>query len=94
MSIPEIVSVAHAKASLSELLREVACGKVYEVINHSRPEAILMSVEHYKALLEKIEDLEDAVAVLEGELDSGGEPPRDWEKVKTEYRAIHPEADV
>ena len=91
MPIPDIVSVAHAKAHLSELLKEVARGKVYEVINHSHPEAILLSVEQYKALLEKIEDLEDGIAYLEGKLESQGQPTVPWEQVKQEYWAEHPE---
>ena len=92
--IPEIVSVAKAKAHLSELTREAKRGKVFEVINRSQPIAILLGVEEYKALLEEIEDLEDAIAILEGKIESKGEPLVDWEEVKTRYRAQHPKADV
>jgi prevent-host-death family protein len=82
------------KAHLSEVVREAKGGKVFEVINRSQPMAILLSVESYKALLEEIEDLEDAIAILEGKLESGDEPLMDWEEVKARYRAQHPEADV
>jgi prevent-host-death family protein len=92
--IPEVVSIAKAKAHLSKLIREVKEGKVFEVINRSQPMAILLSVEQYNALLEEIEDLEDAIAILEGKLESGDEPLVDWEEVKARYRAQHPEADV
>ena len=89
--IPEIVSIARAKAHLSEIAREVREGKVFEVINRSRPMAIILSVEKYKALLEEIEDLEDAIAILEGKAESEGEPRVPWEQVKAEYWAKHPE---
>lgn len=89
--IPEVVSIAKAKAHLSELVKQAREGKVFEVINRSQPMAILLSVEHYKALLEEIEDLEDAVAILEGKLGSQGEPSIPWEQVKAEYWAEHPE---
>ncbi len=88
--IPEIVSVAKAKAHLSELVKEAKEGKVFEVINRSQPMAILIGVEEYKALLEEIEDLEDAVAILEGKLE-GDETRMPWEQVKAEYWAKHPE---
>jgi len=88
--IPEIVSVARAKAHLSELVKEAREGKVFEVINRSQPMAILLSVEKYKALLEEIEDLEDVIAILEGKLE-GEEPRIPWEQAKAEYWAEHPE---
>lgn len=91
MSIPEIVSVAKAKAHLSQLMKEAQQGKVFEVINRSQPVAILISVEHYKALLEMIEDMEDGIAALEGKLESIGKPNIPWEQVKAEYWAEHTE---
>lgn len=90
MAIPEIVSVAKAKAHLSKLVKEATEGKVFEVINRSQPMAILIGVEHYKALLEEIEELEDAIAILQGKLE-GDEPRIPWEQVKAEYWAEHPE---
>ena len=87
--IPEIISVAKAKAHLSEIVKEAKEGKVFEVINRSQPMAIILSVEKYKALLEEIEDLEDAIAILEGKLESEGKPHIPWEQVKAEYWAGH-----
>ena len=89
--IPEIISVAKAKAHLSEIVKEAKEGKVFEVINRSQPMAIILSVEKYKALLEEIEDLEDAIAILDGKLESKGEPRISWEQLKAEYWAEHPE---
>lgn len=91
MSIPEIVSVAKAKAHLSDLLKAVQRGTLHMVINRSEPIAILMSVEHYKALLERVEDLEDGLAVLEGRLESLGQPTRPFDDVMRGYWAEHPE---
>jgi hypothetical protein len=39
--IPEVVSIAKAKAHLSELVREAKADKVFEVINRSQPMAII-----------------------------------------------------
>jgi len=89
--IPEIVSVAKTKAHLSEIVKQAREGKVFEVINRSQPMAIILSVEKYKALLEEIEDLEDAIAILEGKLESEGKPHIPWGQVKAEYWAEHPE---
>lgn len=94
MAIPEIVSVAKAKAHLSGLLKEARSGKVFEVINRSQAVAIILDVERYRSLLERIEDLEDAVAVLEGRLEDYGQPLVPWEEVVQEYRKAHAEADV
>ena len=82
MTIPEIISVAKAKTHFSELLKKVCQGAVYEVINHSEPMVILMSVERYKALLERLEDQDDGLFVMQGRLE-------DYEKVfKTSYEQI------
>lgn len=94
MPLPEIVSVAKAKAHLSELLKETRNGKVFEIINRSEAVAIVMSVERYRSLLERVEDLEDVLAVLEGRLEDYGQPPVPWEQVVEEYRKAHAEADV
>ena len=94
MPIPEVVSVAKAKAHLSELLKETKGGRVFEIINRSEAVAIVMDVAQYRLLLEKIEDLEDTVAVLEGRLEDHGQPLMPWEQVLEEYRKAHPEADV
>jgi len=88
--IPEVISIAKAKAHLSEVAREAKKGKVFEIINRSQPMAIVLSVEKYKALLEEIEDLEDAMAILEGKLESEAKPQIPWEQVKAEYWAEHP----
>src|SRR4030067_3866471 len=94
MTLPEVVSVARAKAHLSELLKEAKKGKLFEIINRSEAVAIVMDVERYRTLLEKIEALEDPLAVLEGRLEDRGQPLGPWEQVVEEYRKTHPEADV
>lgn len=90
---PDAVKLPWAKAHLSELLKEVAKGKAYEVVGDSGPAANIFDVEQYKALLEQIEDLEDGLAFLQGKLESKGEATLDWEDVKAEYWTSHPEAD-
>ncbi|MBI4498805.1 MAG: type II toxin-antitoxin system prevent-host-death family antitoxin [Chloroflexi bacterium] len=91
MSIPEIVSVAKLKAHLSEILKEVGEGKVYEVINRSEPVAMLLSVERFKALLEKIEDLEDAIFLYQDQLEDYEKACGPRKEVMAKYWAEHPE---
>ncbi|MDP2934910.1 MAG: hypothetical protein Q8O86_00270 [Dehalococcoidia bacterium] len=91
---PEIGGTAHARSHPGELPNELAKGRAYEVVNDSKPAAIILGVERYSALLEQMEDIEDGLAVLEGKLGSKGESLLDWEESKAEFWALHPEADV
>jgi len=59
-----IVSVSDLKARLSALLAQLqAEGVPVYVIQHGKPKAVLVKYEEYEALLEKVEDLEDVVAM-------------------------------
>ncbi len=61
-----IVSVSDLKARLSALLTQLeAEGAPVYVIQHGKPKAVLVKYEEYEALLEKVEDLEDMVAMRE-----------------------------
>ncbi len=91
MLIPEIVSVAKAKAHMSELIKETARGKVFEVINHSAPVAIILSVERYKELLETMEDLQDSLFVLRARLGDYEKACGSYPEVMGPYWAEHPD---
>lgn len=58
------VSVTELKRNFSAILSEAGNDPV-AVLNHNRPEAYLLSAEHYERLLERLDDLEDARLVRE-----------------------------
>lgn len=58
------VSVTELKRNFSTVLSQVDNDPV-AVLNHNKPEAYLLSAAHYKQLLERLEDLEDARLVHE-----------------------------
>ena len=91
MPIPEIVSIAKAKAHLSELAQEAKHGKVFEIISHSEPMAIVLGVERYEALLETLEDLEDGLSVVRGRLEDYEKAYGPYREAMAHYWAQHPE---
>jgi prevent-host-death family protein len=85
MVMPEVVGVREAKAGISQLLGKVQEGQTYEIVKYGKPIAILMGVENYKMLLERVEDLEDILDAKE----AMKEPSRSFEKFASEYEARH-----
>lgn len=59
-----LVPVSEAKGRLSEIVRESADRDVL-LMRHGRPAAVVIAVERYEALLERIEDAEDKLAIHE-----------------------------
>lgn len=60
------VPIAEARAQLSAIIRQAAEGDII-LINHGKPAAVLMSPEHYRALLDELDDLQDRLAVWENQ---------------------------
>ena len=58
------VSVTELKRNYAAVLREAGDTPV-AVLNHNRPEAYLLSAEHYERLINHLEDLEDAARIRE-----------------------------
>ncbi|WP_237164537.1 type II toxin-antitoxin system Phd/YefM family antitoxin [Mycolicibacterium peregrinum] len=56
------VPISEARANLSTLVKQAAEHDII-LINHGRPAAVLMSPEHYRALLDELDDLQDRLAV-------------------------------
>jgi prevent-host-death family protein len=65
----KLIPVSDAKAKLTELVRDSGSEDVI-LLRYGRPAAVLMSTDRFDALMERIEDLEDSLAVAE----SKGEP--------------------
>ena len=60
------VSVTELKRSYLSVLRQAEEeSAAVAVLNNNRPEAYLVPAEEYQRLLERLEDLEDTILVLE-----------------------------
>jgi antitoxin StbD len=60
----QAVSVTELKRHYARVLAEAEDGPVV-VLNNNKPEAYLVPNEAYERLMERLEDLEDALVVLE-----------------------------
>ncbi|ADU65720.1 type II toxin-antitoxin system Phd/YefM family antitoxin [Desulfurispirillum indicum] len=58
------VSVTELKRSYAEILRKAEDFPV-AILNHNRPEAYLLPAAYYERLLERLEDIEDALLIRE-----------------------------
>ncbi|OMC10802.1 hypothetical protein A5735_16780 [Mycolicibacter heraklionensis] len=58
------VPIAEARAQLSAVIKRAADGDIM-LVSHGRPAAVLMSPEHYRALLDELDELQDRLAVWE-----------------------------
>ena len=60
----KIVTVSELKANLARVVAQLeARGVPVYVTRHGKPKAVLVKYEEYEALLEKLDDLEDALAM-------------------------------
>lgn len=64
-------SASQARANFNEVLDQAKTG-VVEIHKHGKPSAVILDAMKYEKLLSYLEDLEDAVAVLEYELNPEG----------------------
>ena len=58
------VPVSEARANLSAVIRQAADHDIV-LMHHGRPAAVLMSPQHYRAMLDELDDLADRLAVHE-----------------------------
>lgn len=68
-----VVQISEARAQLGDLVVEAAEREVY-ILKHGRPAAVLLSVEVFERLQDRMEDLEDEVSVLRSRLEPDLEP--------------------
>lgn len=57
-----LVPISEARARLGELLAEADEQEIY-VLRHGRPAGVLVSIDKFEGLLNRIEDLEDQLSV-------------------------------
>lgn len=60
------VPIAEARAQLSAVIKRAVDGDII-LMNHGRPAAVLMAPEHYRALLDELDELQDRLAVWENQ---------------------------
>jgi antitoxin StbD len=64
MHAAQVVSITDLKRNFSSIL-SCSEGEPIAVLNHNKPEAYLVPAEYYEKLIERLEDLEDALLVAE-----------------------------
>ncbi|HXF72422.1 MAG TPA: type II toxin-antitoxin system prevent-host-death family antitoxin [Actinomycetota bacterium] len=77
-----LVPLSEAKVRFHELVRELSEREVL-LLRHGRPVGVMMGFDAYQALLERLEELEDRVAVFEAR-EEGEDARTAWVKVKVE----------
>lgn len=71
--------MAEARPKLTQLVEEVSNGgEPYLIISNSRLKAVLLGIDQYNDMLERLEDVSDAAELLRAELDR--EPTMPFEK--------------
>ena len=83
MSVAErLVSLSDMRTGLFKVIRTLSDRPVL-LLRHSKPVAALLDYDRYVELLDRIEDLEDRVAVYESR-EEGSDLKVPWEKVKAD----------
>jgi len=58
------MSASEAKTKFYDVLTQATQGKIIHVIRHSRPEAVVIGIDKYQDLVDRVEELEQTVAAL------------------------------
>ncbi|MDP2662531.1 MAG: type II toxin-antitoxin system prevent-host-death family antitoxin [Dehalococcoidia bacterium] len=70
MRLLNAMSASEAKAKFYDVLTQAQEGKVIHVIRHSRPEAVVIGIEKYTELMERLETLEESLGALKTKIAS------------------------
>lgn len=63
------IGMAEARPKLTQLIEEVyAGGEPYLIVSGSRVKAVIMGIDRYNDMVERLEDLSDAAEILQAEL--------------------------
>jgi prevent-host-death family protein len=64
------IGMAEARPRLTQLVDEVNNGgEPYIIVSGSRAKAVLVGIDQYNDMIERLEDLSDSVELLQAELD-------------------------
>ena len=67
------IAISEARPKLTQLVEEVGNGdESYFIIANSKLKAVLMGIDEYNSIQERLEDLEDSLDILKSDL--AGEP--------------------
>ena len=81
------IGMAEARPKLTQIINEVASGEdPYLIVSGSKIKAVLIGIDQYNDLIERLEDLEDTVELLEAELEN--EPVISFEDHLKEAREV------
>jgi len=73
------IGMAEARPKLTQLVEEVGNGgEPYLILSNSQLKAVLLGIDQYNDMLERLEELSDAAELLQAELDQ--EPTMPFEK--------------
>jgi len=73
------ISISEARPKLTHLVDDVSAGgEAYFIISNSEIKAVLLGIDEYNGLRERLEDLEDTTDILKAELE--GEPTITFEE--------------
>jgi prevent-host-death family protein len=79
------IGIAEVRPKLTQLVDEVCKGgQPYTIISGSRAKAVLMGVNEYNALIERLEDLEDITEINQAVRNQ--EPVMSWEEDSRKLR--------
>lgn len=73
------IGMAEARPKLTQLVNEVAAGGApYLIVSGSRVKAVLIGIDQYNDMVQRLEDISDAAELLQAEL--AGEPSMPFEE--------------
>jgi prevent-host-death family protein len=73
------IGIAEVRPRLTQLVDEVSKGgQPYTIVSGSRAKAVLMGVDEYNSLIEKLEDMEDIIEMNQAVRNP--EPRMSWEE--------------
>jgi prevent-host-death family protein len=84
------IGMAQARPKLTQIVEEVSKGESpYLIISGSQIKAVLMGIDQYNMMLEKLDDISDAKEILQARLNK--EPTMTWKEflAKTEELPLY-----
>ena len=70
------IGIAEARPKLTQLVNDVcAGGDPYLVVANSKIKAVLIGIDQYNDMVERLEDLSDSLAIMEAKLEGGTPVP-------------------